>query len=1196
MNGSSSNGHLEQSLDGPSVPLLNGFHEPTQEELERELPVVQDGQIPLGELVSRMVQTIYAELVELAETMPNMSDTQRKRTLAEWVVKTKKQVVKLYAVVRWSRDAGLVQKAMNVTAFLMDQNRQFEDSIHGLTYAKTSLDPARLRNHDLLTSLDVLTTGSYRRLSSAIKKAVIPVTPLTDEEVAKTLSQMEHVMLYRLRMSEIIPLEMAKYRVDGGRVHFTAPKLFEASLCLRGAKKEDGWFFVDVEFLFTVGGDPTGMQEFPRIPTGYLKRHIADEADRRLAYYLPLPEEQPPPPPGVEIPPQPQLPDGVADTPLVRVFNFLQMMSMSYQLEILWYQAERMRSLGWADYMKVEMTNSRKTLTISYWIRPSPPSNRPLPPSQTRLKLPPFGGTLSISIVPTQPAPPLQPSQSASSSQPSHSQRPFLPSQSQSQTQTRQQQQASTAPVYPPKRSARAQVLAELQERSKLGSRSKPSDDVEGLKFEVKWEIQKNVLGVVIPPEAVYIPENELKVNSDDLDVETLLKKVIAQHTRGLLLMFQYQLQQGLTRNVFGHPGTVNLITENNSSSLHVHLCADEVVVLTIDPRTGRLVARDTGDLAAAGRGPKFNALSDRLNDNPVMLPQVLVTLRIHTITDLAEQKAKYLGLQSSRTRNFAPNEIQKFGRDARGNLYIKLSNFPSHYLVLVITDGDFKYALISVKRLEQTMFGDLELVDIGWLDVKRIHGGEITVNQRDVKMPSIGEKRKRDAGDGGVVDAIGESYPSHRFRLETQVLRELYAYCCARVAYTKVEQQLKTQEIAYTHVNPSRDGPLPIEISHTQSSLARSIPALCVQASDILSGAPAAEAAMRNIRVIPLNWWSDQPVQVVTCVKLKYVQQPIGKRAETAAVIRPSKRIIYDTTEAVVCFLSEDVDKCVDEFLEEWARVSKMVVIAREVAQMATEKNWKDVRLLSFDLQTVEFAYSMDYTVSITCIDQLSSNGGSYQLRFSRVNSTKMQDTTRPVDLYNPHSYVEPFLRNILRHGRLAPSLHRLVSLLRDTLPIVLELQDIRESAMKLKDIVDTYAKASGWFRVLYGDLRHALDFRLMTNARVLILDGSHSLFHVDEDKVHPGVSLRERDLRFTTPWKENMEVLQPIPGFRDIIAEVMKEVTSQDSSHKMTAVDVGVICDARGVRLVGRTLYERVVKCLQSESEKGKEATVSS
>lgn len=148
--------------------------------------------------------------------------------------------------------------------------------------------------------------------------------------------------------------------------------------------------------------------EFPREPTGLMRQHIANEADARLAFYLPLPPAQDLPP-GIDVPPRPQLPDDVIDAPLVRVFNFLrescfhfremkkllttepEMMSMSYQLEILWYQvstvgppplahlltcirhhlffqAQRMRSLGWADYLKVEMTNERKTLIVSYWV------------------------------------------------------------------------------------------------------------------------------------------------------------------------------------------------------------------------------------------------------------------------------------------------------------------------------------------------------------------------------------------------------------------------------------------------------------------------------------------------------------------------------------------------------------------------------------------------------------------------------------------------------------------------------------------------------------------------------------------------------------------------------------------------------------------------------------------------------------
>ena len=49
-------------------PSLNGFDEPPIELLEAELPFVEDGQVPLSELVSRVVQACYAEMTEMAET------------------------------------------------------------------------------------------------------------------------------------------------------------------------------------------------------------------------------------------------------------------------------------------------------------------------------------------------------------------------------------------------------------------------------------------------------------------------------------------------------------------------------------------------------------------------------------------------------------------------------------------------------------------------------------------------------------------------------------------------------------------------------------------------------------------------------------------------------------------------------------------------------------------------------------------------------------------------------------------------------------------------------------------------------------------------------------------------------------------------------------------------------------------------
>ena len=60
---------LASSSVQPNDPLIEG-HVPNTpiEELEKELPLVLNDQLSLGELVSRVAQSVYAELSELAET------------------------------------------------------------------------------------------------------------------------------------------------------------------------------------------------------------------------------------------------------------------------------------------------------------------------------------------------------------------------------------------------------------------------------------------------------------------------------------------------------------------------------------------------------------------------------------------------------------------------------------------------------------------------------------------------------------------------------------------------------------------------------------------------------------------------------------------------------------------------------------------------------------------------------------------------------------------------------------------------------------------------------------------------------------------------------------------------------------------------------------------------------------------------
>lgn len=60
-------------------------------------------------------------------------------------------------------------------------------------------------------------------------------------------------------------------------------------------------------------------------------------------------------------------------------------------------------------------------------------------------------------------------------------------------------------------RTPKARVLADLQQKSKLGG-MRPSDEVEGLKFEVRWEPAKGAFGIMLPQEESVLPKGYLFV------------------------------------------------------------------------------------------------------------------------------------------------------------------------------------------------------------------------------------------------------------------------------------------------------------------------------------------------------------------------------------------------------------------------------------------------------------------------------------------------------------------------------------------------------------------------------------------------------------------------------------------------------------------------------------------------------------
>lgn len=230
--------------------------------------------------------------------------------------------------------------------------------------------------------------------------------------------------------------------------------------------------------------------------------------------------------------------------------------------------------------------------------------------------------------------------------------------------------------------------------------------------------------------------------------------------------------------------------TTDLSAALRIRLCADEIILVTIDARTGRLNMRDTGDLAAVGRSQRFTALNEKINENPTLLSEALIRLRssvgIIIWTTIwcdklgldyygpSRAKSQVLGIPKLPKTQFPSRrqvirflsrpqflilynpELRKLGPSTGGTLFIQLTNFPNHYLVLVITDERFRYALITTKVLTDSMYASMVMEDIAWLDLDRIGdvGRRAFRETEDPSMKVAGQRRKQEEDSPGTDDS----------------------------------------------------------------------------------------------------------------------------------------------------------------------------------------------------------------------------------------------------------------------------------------------------------------------------------------------------------------------------------------------------------------------------------------------------------
>ncbi|KAG0184516.1 mediator complex subunit [Apophysomyces sp. BC1034] len=350
----------------------NGEHEASSDE-KIVLPVEMASMVSLRNLVGKMIYKSHADLMTLTDTLPSMSDVERKRQILNYATFARKQFLKLLVLVKWAENAKDIQMCQNIMAFLANQNKIFQDTVDYLHKIHIELPAARVRDFDILTAVDVLSTGTYQRMPTKIQD-MIPPPPLTDEEVLDAFQKMNDVIRMRMLTSEVLPSPMQNYRIESGRIFFSIENEFNVSLTLTGPSHDRRWWIVSLDIL--VESTASGSISDVDVSLNEMQRqHLRMNAQKQLVPpSSPADQRQSGQPTNGEtqdsptkIADSPKIKEPSLFFPLVGLYDYLHLFCLKMQLEIIYMQAMMLTRTKWVEQLTVQMDPTRTKLVLTYW-------------------------------------------------------------------------------------------------------------------------------------------------------------------------------------------------------------------------------------------------------------------------------------------------------------------------------------------------------------------------------------------------------------------------------------------------------------------------------------------------------------------------------------------------------------------------------------------------------------------------------------------------------------------------------------------------------------------------------------------------------------------------------------------------------------------------------------------------------------
>ncbi|EIW73135.1 hypothetical protein TREMEDRAFT_37169 [Tremella mesenterica DSM 1558] len=467
---------------------------------------------------------------------------------------------------------------------------------------------------------------------------------------------------------------------------------------------------------------------------------------------------------------------------------------------------------------------------------------------------------------------------------------------------------------------------------------------------------------------------------------------------------------------------------------------------------TGMVEVQDSGAKRGDARSARVNEVTVGANNGKGKLGPDLIRLIIALAIEAVEDQMRQMGWGPIRRLGLPSQEISQTDLHPSTTVFVPVPSSPLHFL--------------AAKTNPQGIFFEL-------------------IRQSDKAVPTISG-----------------------FHITNRDLKDVFIFANALVAQTIIEQQLKDRSIPYNAQYPASAGE---GAPTSKSTVAGMIPIFSVSAAELLRSGPAADVAMPKVFIQIKDWWKGTRCGAVTAVQLRHRSAVSGAAGSpglvgaAAVAAGKSEDITFDQASSVVQFHASDIRNCVVNFLEQWERLSKVIVVAGEVHRLKKESPFSDLRLLSFDLRTATFIYTPGFCASIT----YDPMGDTYETSFSRLNTASSTPATMAgitpasnpagVDA-NPHEKLAPLLsyylnQLVVKRGTafgVGSAGRRFIGLLKATLPLLLEVEVLKQS-------FDVQLVVSGVrdYRLVWdvNDKRYAIDITLTAeHNRFIITDASLS------------------------------------------------------------------------------------------------------